>query len=75
MGKMKKSMEFVNISFSKSSIFMGFHGVSSAIGSSVNQLGVVTFSCAPAKTKVEEDDKVDEDKNQNDSSNGSSIFD
>ena len=36
MGKRTKRMEFVNISFSRSSVFMGFHGVSSALGSPVN---------------------------------------
>jgi len=38
-------MEFVNLAFSESNAFMGFHGVSSKVGSPINKLGVVYFSC------------------------------
>ena len=69
-------MEFVNISFSKSSVFMGFHGTASQIGSAINQLGVVTFSCAPDKIQPTDDANSDSGTNNETSQgDGASIFD
>ena len=56
LGELTAGMQFVNLAFSQSNAFMGFHGVTSSLGLSINQLGVVYFSCQdPSKLQQGQD--------------------
>ena len=49
VGYSENDMNFVNLAFSQQNSFIGFMGVTSSLGLSINELGVVFFTCAKAQ--------------------------